>query len=130
MGVDNESKLIFGMVLSSENADKIVSKIAETNVEFTRDDLRAYATGDYEGNSPFNAFPNIFWGYTCPYFDCDVGDTLLHITFCSRETQVSLDELQQLMNDMPAILLQYQEFLRFHNIDYAPPVLVSLPHIH
>ena len=64
MGIDNDSRLFFGYILSDEDIGKIVSKMTETNPEFSQDQLYdGFRDGfkDKFGDEIENEFPQIFF---------------------------------------------------------------------
>jgi hypothetical protein len=122
MGIDNSSKLLFGMILSEEAISNILSKLSEKNVEIGMDDLCEYGMEEY---------PHLFFGYASPCYDAE-ENTYYVSFFDTDKTELSLEELSKLLADLSTDLSpmpDYRNFLQRFDIKYELPAMYSLPHI-
>lgn len=120
MGIDNTSKLLFGMILSEEAVSSIISKSSETNVEFTMSDLCEHGIEKY---------PRLFFGYASPYYDASEEDQVYFVSlFDATKTELTLQELSQLLMDLSS-MPDYRNFLQDFDIQYEAPAMYSLPHV-
>jgi hypothetical protein len=129
MGIDNNSRLFFGYILSDEDIVKIFSKIS--NPGFSQDDLYDGFRDGFEdkfNDEIKNEFPQLFFGLTSPYYDSPSDEQTYYISlFDSRQTKLTLEELTQLM--MWDTNTNYRKFFDYFGIEFSPPKMYSLPHI-
>lgn len=126
MGVDNSTKLIFGMVLSEEQISKIEDKISAKLNSNENSDKNSNEIDIWDGEYTIEEFPQVFLGFSSHYYDassehCDHFISLID----PYKTKLSIRELQELF-ELKNI---YTKVLEYFGIEYSEPKLISLVHI-
>jgi len=112
MGIDNSTKLIFGLVLSEEDILKIEEKIQDDYL--------------WDGEYMIEEFPQIFLGNSSSYYDCSEEDRPHFISLIDpSNTELTIKEIQG-MTDLTSI---YSKVLDYFGIKYSEPKLISLVHV-
>ena len=109
MGIDNDSKLVFGIILTAEQVEHI-SSIAQED-EY-----------DEWFCIPPQEFDDLFFGYASPWYDCGSENYVYFVSITEPENcELSIAELDNWNS--------YLLFLKFADIEPIPPRIYSLPHI-
>ena len=128
MGIDNDSKLIFGITYFYDNFDinlfKTILKQHFNYVDFDKIDdeqiigelLPEYVNNKY----------NINFIYTSPYFNIGIKNYYFHITYDIKEGMIASEIIEFISNIDTNILKQICEEL---HLEYKEPTLNLYPHI-
>ena len=115
MGIDNDSKLIFGITFMEDEMNEKLRDVFynEENIE---EDNDRYKVGD------------LFFGYASPYFDSDVSDRIYFVSISEpSDTTLSIEQITNLLSNWKNT--SYFKFLEYCEIEKREPMLISLPHI-
>lgn len=111
MGINNDTKLIFGTVLDRDTVDKLIVKYGEEII---------HGNGTYEGC--------LFIGYVSDYYDADEEGISYFVSITDPDTtEYDINNLRELLNDNDSFD-EYRLFLENVGI-YNEPKLISLVHI-
>lgn len=120
MGVDNDSKTVFGIELSYDefkNLSKILGDI---------DLIDMIWNDDYE---KFNQkYPKLYLGYASPVYDGDYDIYGYYIGIGQEQRDYSLNDLKELLLNWEES--GYRECLEELGIDFEEPRIFSLPHVY
>lgn len=116
MGIDNESLLVFGILLSYKEA---TNKFPEG----------FWDTIDMWDQEVVKNFNDIFFGYASPGYNADCTECTYFISLIEpNNTQLTCEEIGELV--MKWKETSYIECLQQYDIEFAEPVLVSLPNVY
>ena len=114
MGIDNDSRLVFGFILSEEDCEKMENIVGDVF---------------WDCDKTYDSYNDLNFGYASPWYDSDIPDRVYFISINDPcNTEMSLDELSKLLNSWDNS--QYRQCLNDLGIPFEEPKLYSLPLIY
>ncbi len=127
MGIDNSSRLIFGLILTYEQFLKIVKSFSkeldEDIQEFYEKNLSIYSRENFFSQK----YKGLYLGVSSPYYDIELEYQTFYISIGKVREKISIEEVKNLLDTH--IDTDYQLFLFENGIPYQEPEFISLPHI-
>lgn len=121
MGVDNDVKNVFGILLYCDDFKKI-SKVVGNDVDLM--DM----VWDEQYDTFNEKYPQLYLGYASPYYDSGYDEYTFYIGIGKEQRSYSLNDLKKLITTWENS--GYRECLKEMGIDFEEPEIIALPHIY
>ena len=125
MGIDYESKLIFGIEIDYKTYKKINSLL--TKEEEGENFEEEYDTNDYdEIGEIFTKKNNLYLIFASSYYDSPTDENRIFISMIKDSDEPTL---QELINISKQNMENYTNCLKKYEIEFEEPKIISTPHI-
>jgi hypothetical protein len=123
MGIDYDSRIIFGMLLSYEEFVTVLKSFMMTEEEENEDYQNFYYEKIDYGDRFHEKYPGLILGTSSPYFDCDFDQKIFYVCLHDSD-EIDIETASRLISSHESS--SFKKFCEHYNLEYEPPRFISI----